>query len=655
MSSIFRWKKRDASDSSSSTVDESHNRNLEELKSKFGDLGVTRTNPAQQKGGGTALIQDAMSTLRGTIAPPKTNGLNDDSEHGDVNQIRIRSKTDSQTKPNKNAFAEAISDLGNLARDAAQRKVKHAAIERKRKLLEKLDKCRKMTSEANEIAEEVQAYITFRVRLVSAIEDTPTPAEEVKIAPPPPPAPEARPKFSKALSFAVRPSDNGSSFTSSSTTGGPRKFGKYVAATSFISRAANAANNTRVDDVAHRKLVEGTISQAEYNMIKQKMKEAGDMDVLGGDYNGDSDDSDGENEAVNAEMESVLEAAVSHERMSVVAQCYCRLPRHEVLRTTGRVLGWGSGPAIITTSASWPQFIPVHAHFAPPASCLPQPKGEDDEDYDDYDDEDMVEGEDDFPLVKGDDGEGEEATIFELSRASSSSTLSTSSLKREGSTSSLKRENSSSSFKNNRDSSSLKRESSSRKMKGPKKSISFGDSMDLDQSADSNTPKRKAVGFAVEEEVSPVIETKGVKFGVGFATDVSPSSSVKSGSSGGSGSSLKRKSKERRRSIDLAPGAALEAARHDLMEMLGEAIKVVKTNEARLKTLVIDTEGAPPHLAKQVSVLVWCVCMICLSSIHPSLLSCLLSPILSLCFDCNISALLYLSQSDQFSHAVGRA
>jgi hypothetical protein len=108
---------------------------------------------------------------------------------------------------------------------------------------------------------------------------------------------------------------------------------------------------------------------------------------------------------------------------------------------------------------------------------------------------------------------------------------------------------------------------------------------------------KKGVGFAdpdTEVSSSPTTSSKSLSFSP--PSDSSPSSSSAS-------SVLKRKSKERRRSIDLAPGAALEAARHDLMEMLGEAIKAVKTNEVRLKSLQKDTEGAPPHLAKQVCVL----------------------------------------------------
>lgn len=48
---------------------------------------------------------------------------------------------------------------------------KREAVARKRKLLERLQKCQQMCSEGNEIAQEVNAFISFRVRLVGAIEE----------------------------------------------------------------------------------------------------------------------------------------------------------------------------------------------------------------------------------------------------------------------------------------------------------------------------------------------------------------------------------------------------------------------------------------------------------------------------------------------------
>ena len=211
-----------------------------------------------------------------------------------------------------------------------------------------------MAAEANEIAKEVQAFIVFRVRLVGDIDGT---SEQSKAGHSGASTPKPEPPSASRKRNSIR-----------------NKPGIQTA--------------TAVEDVLDRKLREGIITDAEWRVMKAANRSAatemskepvvpdghGDAAALGGNGGGgDSDDSDAEDEAVSAEMEAVLQSAVSAERMAVVVQCYCEVPREMVRRATGRVLGWGSGPSLLMTSARWPTFAPLHAHFAPPASSLPTP------------------------------------------------------------------------------------------------------------------------------------------------------------------------------------------------------------------------------------------------------------------------------------------
>lgn len=209
-----------------------------------------------------------------------------------------------------------------------------------------------MAAEANKIAKEVQAFIVFRVRLVGDIDGT---SEQSKAGHSGASTPKPEPPSTSRKRNSIR-----------------NKPGIQTA--------------TAVEDVLDRKLREGIITDAEWRVMKAANRSAatemskepvvpdghGDAAALGGG-GGDSDDSDAEDEAVSAEMEAVLQSAVSAERMDVVVQCYCEVPREMVHRATGRVLGWGSGPSLLMTSARWPTFAPLHAHFAPPASALPTP------------------------------------------------------------------------------------------------------------------------------------------------------------------------------------------------------------------------------------------------------------------------------------------
>jgi len=210
-----------------------------------------------------------------------------------------------------------------------------------------------MAAEANDIAKEVQAFIVFRVRLVGDLDDN---------------SEESKPSQGAASSASTpKPEPSSSSRKRNS-----------------IRHKQGAQTATAVEDVLDRKLREGIITDAEWRVMKaanrsaaEEMSKAealaggqGDAALGGG---GDSDDSNAEDEAVSADMENVLQSAVSAERMDVVVQCFCEVPRHMVRRATGRVLGWGSGPSLVMTSARWPSFAPLHAHFAPPASALPKP------------------------------------------------------------------------------------------------------------------------------------------------------------------------------------------------------------------------------------------------------------------------------------------
>ena len=354
-------------------------RSLDELKSQFGTLGTP-------KNGGLSFAEPPKRK----ISHPSSKDAAE--EHVDADKLlaekmrKARAPTDAPAEMRSQSLSLSVAgkkppmflvghagsglggghqhggeskvpDMKTLAADLAARRAKKQGTDKKRQLLERLEKCEKMASEANDIAKEVNAFITFKVKLVGTIDEREPSADARQ---------NARQDAShNRMSMAhIR--------TSVSVKGG---FGSK-------KRGGMASGMSAADSVAHRKLIEGTISQAEYLAITKmnKMMEA-DLDGDGGGSGGGGghnsgwadSDSDQEDEVVNAEMEAVLEAAVSTERMAVVVQCSCSVPRHEVLRSTGRVLGWGSGPATIMTSSKWPPFGALHAHFKPPARCLPQP------------------------------------------------------------------------------------------------------------------------------------------------------------------------------------------------------------------------------------------------------------------------------------------